>query len=500
MPRKLNAAHSYCMKFTIIMSRSNFFFAEGKLSFILDGYSAGSSGKGKIESWLIKNSTNCSFLATSNSANASHTVVDTVDGELKSIVFKCLPSGSLYHEKLQKVYICAGACFELKALLHEMQEIGIPRSKVGIHPLAAIITQIDIDYELGLCDLNGVYSEERGAGTIATGSTCSGSGTVLAKKVLRNKTLKTAKDFPELSDMICVVELEIMGRLSRGESGLMGIGQGFPLSNNHWRFAPNTTSRNVTVSAGLNDAMLPPDVVGNVLNNGRVFPIKIASYKLETEEAKIARVDVDMKIGVEKSLQLIAYDFPMHLFSAKVIYSSEGAIPYIESAVIEIWSKPNVFINGEEVKKYPQVPYHKIASYSGDFYPDQQEITWEEVEINAGKIPDHIIRTTLTKLPRRVATFSKIALEESIIYNMPPAPYKMFIGLNFVDWVDKGLAGATDAELVKEDSLVANWIGENMSGVVDSHERVTLAFLGTGQETDALIVSPSVSEMVGYPV
>jgi hypothetical protein len=364
------------------------FFINGKISFVLDA-SFGSSGKGKISSYLVKKSSKVNFLATSNSANASHTVVDND----KEYVFKVLPAGSLYHEKLDAIYICPGACFEIDALFKEIEMCGIPKEKVKIHPRAGIITQIDIDFEKGLCDLDGNYYTDRKDGTISTGSTCSGSGAVLAKKTIRNKTLKTATDFTELTDMLCITELSMITELALGKCGLFDIGQGFPLSNNHYRFAPNTTSRNVTVSAALNDAMLPPHVAGSVLLNLRTYPIRINSKKYIMKDGKRHLTWDEVKSGL--------YD-------------------------------------GQ---------YDMIDSYSGDFYGDQKEISWEEIMESSGvHIPDKVINTTLTKLPRRVATFSKNNLAEAILYNS--TVHKTYLCLNFVNWID--------GEIVDEDTALSS--------------------------------------------
>ena len=121
------------------------FFVPGKVSFVLD-VSAGSSGKGTIESYLVKHSTTCKFAISSNSPNASHTVCD----DKGTFVFKILPTAALYHGQLDMVYIVAGATFDTASLEKEMKYCGIPRNKVMVHPRCGIVTVIDEDYEKGL--------------------------------------------------------------------------------------------------------------------------------------------------------------------------------------------------------------------------------------------------------------------------------------------------------------------------------------------------------------
>lgn len=444
----------------------------GHITFLLDA-PAGSSGKGKLAAYITK-FCKPDFLVTSNSSNASHTVID---GD-KNIVFKALPSGSLYHEKLDKVFISAGATFEIDALLKEIKLTGIPRSKVRIHPRAGIATSIDAAYERGECDLDGNSYQERQAGTLKTGTTASGSGAVLAKKVLRHKTLKCAKDFPEIADMIGITEVEILDLLANGKSGLFEIGQGFPLSNNYWRFAPNTTSRNVTVSAALNDAMLPPSVVGNVVINTRTFPIRINSKKYVSQGQSLMAAEylnVPEAPGVAKLAHKKLTDAG---FKCTIITGNPNGIP--EQLELE----GGKFLTWDEVQS-GHFHYEVMDSYSGDWYPDQTEITWEDIERDASiQIPQVVKNTTLTKLPRRVATFSQLNLDEAILYNQTKG--FVFISVNFLNFVDGQMEGKREQSEMTQ--LANDWIKNNVAPVLAKYNNVHLSFIGTSEKTDDFIV------------
>lgn len=396
-------------------------FDPGKLTFVLDA-SFGSSGKGKLSAFLTE-VYRPDFLVTSNSANASHTVSDGS----KTIVFKALPSGSFYHERVKAVYLTAGSSFKIADLLSEIEQTGIPRNKVKIHPLASVITDADAAFERGEIDLDGNPSEH--VGTIATGSTCSGSGASLARKVLRRKPT-FASGFPEIEDLIAVSEKEISNRLSWGETGLFEIGQGFPLSMNHWRFAPHTTSRNVTVSAALNDAMLPPAVAGPVILNFRTYPIRINSKKFIGEDGQ-------------------------HLAYEQVLAG---------------------------------VPHKVVDSYSGSWYPDQEEITWEDVETWRGApIASSIKNTTLTKLPRRIATFSDINLLEAVAYNRTSAT---FFSVNFINHLDaelEGTSGVVNGEVFPDSPKVQEWLSKHFNKASGGMEAI--AFYGTGMNVNDMIVN-----------
>lgn len=407
----------------------NNFFESGKISFVMDG-SAGSSGKSIISSYLVKNEIdNVNFLMSAFTPNASHTVCDDDGNEF---VFKVFCGGSQYHEQLDAVYIVDNAAFELDTLFKEIEYLGIPKEKVRISPMAMVVTRLEKDMEAGLCDMYGNYYPTPLDGTVKTGSTCSGSGAALAKKVMRNKTLIRAKDLPELHQFLYPMD-EIINRLESGESGMMEIAQGFPLSVNHHKFAPHTTSRNVTVSNALNDAMIPPKYAGNLLINLRTFPIKIHSYKY-----------VDLKTGK--------------------------------------------FLTWEEVKSNDPATYKKVESYSGDFYDDQKEISWDTITENSGSLTPIMECTTLTKLPRRIATFSKKNLHEAIKFNNTGG--KIWLCVNFINYIDTRLYRQRKMKDIDAEAMdkVFDWVKNNIDSVVDEYDNVSLRYLGTGERIDDRIV------------
>lgn len=453
----------------------DYMFRPGKVAFLLDGYAAGSAGKGKLESLIVKhtsfdNETKKLFVATTNSANASHWVYD--DG--KKMMFEVLPSSAYLHEKLSAVYICHGASFSVERLMEELKVSGLPKEKLRIHPKAGVIQKIDEDYEKGLCDVNGNYypENEQTAGTIAGGSTCSGSGAVRAKKCVRNKTLVYAMDVPELKEFIVDTEKEIIERLSNGECGLLQIGQGFPLSYGLGYNKKNSTSRNVTIAAALDDALIPPFFAGNVILNGRTFPIKINNKKYKTVGGKVYEEYLDGEV-IDKV-------YPEHLF--KIERSDDRAL---------IITRGGEFINSFEMEEFPNYPVEIVDSFSGTGYSKhwneeskQEEITWEDVEAQYGKkIPLDVKCTSLTKLIRRVFKFDKDLLDDGIVYNMPPEGNHVFISINFVNWVDCEMEDKTDVVTDK----AKQWIIENMGDVLAEYPNVGLAVLGTGRESDAFV-------------
>lgn len=405
------------------------FFTPGKLSVILDSC-AGSSGKGKIGSFVTKNSGGAyQFVCNTFAPQASHIVHDRDHVE---ICYKQLNSCAHRHDEFEKMYIGQGASISLKALLAEIALTGLPKEKLGISGLTPIVQDMDRLYEEGKVGFDGKELAVHHDGTIKNGSTCSGVGVTKARRVMRDKNILLAKDVPELKDYICDVPGEILKRLADGQAGLLEIAQGFQLSNGLPEFYPYCTYRNVTVTAGLDDMMLPVTVVGNVMLNMRTLPIRIASKK------------------------------------------------YIEDVT-------GKHLTWDEVKSGNH-KYKEVESFSGPGYEDQKELTWEQVKKDSGaEIPESAILTSLTKLPRRVFSFSKRNLADAIMHNQ--APGMVYLSLNFVNWIDGDMEGATD----KITDKVRTFIEENISPVIEDQPNVVLRYLGTGKYTEdtVLVASPA---------
>lgn len=416
------------------MQSTQNFFTRGKLSVVLD-QAYGSSGKGRIGSFLMKYAKgSCKFVCNTFSNNASHTIVHRHDEENRpheKYVYKGLSSCAHAMDEwgIEKMYIGNGAVLDLESFLFEIKLSGIQPHQLGISPLAGISTELDKAYEKGFISLEDSELPKDGKqnhdGTISTGTTASGSGSVRARKVMRNKNLVMAKDIPELEPYICDVHHEIMDRLDAGQSGMMEIAQGFSLSQGLPQHFPYTTSRNCTVSAGLDDMMLPPSIVGNVCINCRTYPIRIHDKKY------------------------FAKDDGRHL----------------------TW---------DEVQK-GEIEHEVINSYSGDWEDDQEEISWEDMTEIAGSPELLMEQTTLTKLPRRIATFSKKSLVDCIRINNTTG--KVFISVNFANYVDWSIYRKTIMT-----QKVEKWLVDNIIAPTKYMKNVQLAYIGTSEFTEDTIV------------
>jgi adenylosuccinate synthase len=451
------------------MDTLNELFIPGKLTVLLD-QSAGSSGKGKLEEFISANSSNIDFVVNTFMHQASHIVDgEKVDGTPFTYCYKNLNSNAHRHEEFEKMYITQGAVINLESLLKEIQDSGIPREKIGISPLAGITTTLDKNYEKGLAGFDGEEIDTSKHSVISSGTTASGAGATLGRKIMRRGNILLARDVPELSGMICDTTEEILERLSKGQSGLLTVAQGFQLSLGLPEFYPYTTSRNVTVVSALNDCMLPVTVLGNVIINCRAHNIRINSkkYVLSKNEIQVSKEEVEY-------------------------YKEHRLVDHIkenEDDTFTVYLHKGEHLYFEEVKS-EKFPYQEIESNSGGGYSDQEEITWEQVEREAGiQIPTDAIMTSLTKLPRRVFTFSKLGLSQCIRYNQ--TPHKIYISLNFVNWIDGTMEGINNEKLKDLPGVspkVKDFIAEYIIPVVEPFENVELKFLGTGRHLRDMIV------------
>ncbi len=401
-------------------------FKPGKLTLILDSQ-AGSSSKGLRAANIWKNNRqdHSYFAVNTYLSNAAHTIIN--DDGIEH-VHQCLSSiTTIGGYDVQ--YLSPGCAWSKSEILTEIKQHGIGPDKLRIHPNAVIVTDVDINYEKGLVDFEGNPKNDRSSANLQIGSTLHGVGAARARRILRRPDSVRASDLPELEPFLCKTQVDIMDRLNRGESGLGEIAQGFQLSL-MGDFFPRTTSRNCSVAAFLDDAMLPPSAAGPVVINFRTFPIRVNSNKY--------------------------------------IRKSDGKIL--------TW--------GEYTNTDPS-DVQVITGDSGSWYSDQKELDWKYISESAG---EEIFETTsLTKMPRRVATFSVINLKESTRFNN--TGHEIYLSVNFMNYVDATVkAKRTKDEVLTE--KVANWIKENIwsTDLVDYYDRhnikVSGLFIGTWKTVD----------------
>jgi adenylosuccinate synthase len=343
----------------------------------------------------------------------------------RNFFYQTLNSGAyLSKDRDLTTYIGPGAVIELPALLREIDESLVPDGKLWIAPNAVILQDIDRDFERGLVDLAGNKASHNG--TMGSGSTCHGSGAAIARRALRHPSIRLAQDIPRLHRYIKPgIPEEIMSRLDAGECGLLEIAQGWQLSLLHERFFPHVTSRNCSVAQGLSDMMIAPSYAHHVILNFRTYPIRIHDYK----------------------------------------YVGEGG----------------GHLTWQEVAD--GVAHTKVPSPSGGWYPDQHDTTWEQITEDSGSPTPIMECTSVTKLPRKVATWSHMSLAEAVRFNR--ASGDCMISINFANYLDYAVTGARSWGNLT--TKVQDWMRDAISDKL-SRKLADLRFIGTGPLTEDHIV------------
>lgn len=87
----------------------------------------------------------------------------------------------------------------------------------------------------------------------------------------------------------------------------------------------------------------------------------------------------------------------------------------------------------------------RVGGASGDCYPDQEELSWEELQLP----PEH---TTVTNRVRRVFTYSKMQIEEACWHCAPDLVF-----LNFANYVEKHYVENIVAHI--DEMSTVRWVG-----------------------------------------
>ena len=146
---------------------------------VVVGGQYGSEGKGQIAAFLARE---YELLIRVGGPNAGHTVYE----EPTPYTFHQLPSGT--RSSSARILIGAGAVLNVSTLMREIGDCQVDAGRLSIDPQAMIISAADIRREVVLVK--------------SIGSTGQGVGQATARRILRGKTVKLARDIKELRPFI----------------------------------------------------------------------------------------------------------------------------------------------------------------------------------------------------------------------------------------------------------------------------------------------------------
>lgn len=221
---------------------------------IVVGGQFGGEGKGKVTYNFAKDN-DINIGVRIGGANSGHTVViDDNPVILRQLPVTAFISGST-------AVLAAGSYIDLGILKEEIRLTGISKDGLIIDPNAVIILNQDKENERDLRK--------------DIGSTASGTGQALIRRISRAKDIKLAKDTPDLKDYIKDTKDFLRISMNNGQKAIIEGTQGFGLSILHAPYYPYCTSRDTTASGFLSETGLSPFDVENIIMAIRTCPIRV---------------------------------------------------------------------------------------------------------------------------------------------------------------------------------------------------------------------------------
>jgi adenylosuccinate synthase len=233
---------------------------------VVVGGQYGSEGKGKV-ALAVARERDAHCVVRVGGTNSGHTIID---GE-KPRSFRQLPVSVCADNSI--AVLPPGALIDIDIFEKEVAELGLGPGRVAVSPLASIITVEDREME-------------RSSGLVdRIGSTGSGTGAALVRRVSRASSVRLAGDDEKLGPYLKNTTDLMREVLSKGRRIVIEGSQGFGLSLLHGGFYPHATSRDTTAAAFVAEAGLSPRDVDEIILVLRAHPIRVAgtSGPLEQE-------------------------------------------------------------------------------------------------------------------------------------------------------------------------------------------------------------------------
>ena len=223
---------------------------------VVVGGQFGSEGKGKICAHLAMTD-NVDYMVRCGGPNSGH----TVDVRGQRYQLHQVPAGFINPNT--RLLIAAGALINPVVFLREVQTCGLDPQRIGIDRNAGVIEEVDLANEKSL-DLSG-----------RLGSTTTGVGSAVSRRVLRESDFRLAKDHPALTPFVTSVRDELASGVCEGKSIVVEGTQGFGLSLYHADKWPYRTSRDTTAHSFLGEVGLGVRDY-EVIMAIRTYPIRVA--------------------------------------------------------------------------------------------------------------------------------------------------------------------------------------------------------------------------------
>lgn len=232
---------------------------------IIVGGFFGDEGKGKIVAHIASHDKPTIISRGGVGPNAGHTVL-VGDHEYG---VRMVPSGFVYKDA--RLFIGTGVLVDPRIFLHEVEFLGVKG-------------RVFMDSRCGIIDEDHI-KRDKGSEHLAKkiGSTGSGCGPANADRVLRS--LRLAKDLPELAEYLIDVPMELNTAIDRGENVLLEGTQGFGISLYYGTY-PFVTSKDTSASQIAADNGVGPTCVDDVIVVFKAYPTRVGEGPFSTEMTK----------------------------------------------------------------------------------------------------------------------------------------------------------------------------------------------------------------------
>ena len=162
-----------------------------------------------------------------------------------------------------RLLIAPGALIDQNVFLQEIETCGLSSDRIAVDKNSGVIEELDFENEIQL-DLSG-----------RLGSTGTGVGSAVSRRVLREPNFRLAKDLDNLAPFITSVRDELASAVLQRRSIVVEGTQGFGLSLYHADDWPYRTSRDTTAHSFLGEVGLGVRDF-EVIMAIRTYPIRVA--------------------------------------------------------------------------------------------------------------------------------------------------------------------------------------------------------------------------------
>lgn len=225
---------------------------------IIVGGQYGSEGKGKISDFWARKM-DASAIVRVGGPNSGHTIY-APNGE--RFAFSQVPTSCLRSNALS--ILPAGSYIDIQALQSEIIKANLTPDKLAI------------DFNAMIIDSDCKEKEKQLTLRECIGSTLSGTGQAVSRRVMRGKDVTLAKNVAYLIPFVADTKALMRSLINDGHHVVIEGTQGYGLSNLHSRCYPYATSRDTSAAGFLSEAGLSPFDVEHIVMVLRAFPIRVA--------------------------------------------------------------------------------------------------------------------------------------------------------------------------------------------------------------------------------